>query len=375
MDEKLKNHLKEAGYVDFGYISPEISSKAEYPEYIQKNVRACIQKIQAHQNRTSITFGLWADVHFSPSINHNIRMKRAVNAYTEISNKVHCDYLVLNGDHCNDGVKEYKMDSYRELRKFIKEFNYLPSCGNHDFNSIWDEILENETFASKLSAEELYALFFNHLPSLGARFSDSEGFYYYIDDQNKNVRYIFLDTSDVPHNCKNNVQHLLCISQKQLDWLIEDALNVKENTDILLFAHDAVFPTKEQNIEQKNLMMLNSVLDAYKNAEKLSAEFGEDEFKIKADIDFGKCRRGNIVALFAGHHHDDIIEYSKNGIPFIYTANFMMYPAKEHLPRLDGKKTELLFDVVTINREEKIVYLTRVGSGKDRAFKYEKFKL
>ncbi len=51
------------------------------------------------------------------------------HTYREIANQVHCEQLILNGDHCNDGVKAYKVDSYHVLRNYIKEFNYLPSLG------------------------------------------------------------------------------------------------------------------------------------------------------------------------------------------------------------------------------------------------------
>ena len=41
-----------------------------------------------------------------------------------------------------------------------------------------------------------------------------------------------------------------------------------------------------------------------------------------------------------------------------------------YLPRTDGDKTELLFDIVTINKKERTIYVTRVGSGEDRVIKY-----
>ena len=38
--------------------------------------------------------------------------------------------------------------------------------------------------------------------------------------------------------------------------------------------------------------------------------------------------------------------------------------------RVDGNKTEILFDIVTIDRDNKTIYLNRVGYGEDRVVKY-----
>lgn len=39
-----KEEFIKAGYVYFGYISPELSSKEEYPHYIKTNVDEAIKK-------------------------------------------------------------------------------------------------------------------------------------------------------------------------------------------------------------------------------------------------------------------------------------------------------------------------------------------
>ena len=61
-------------------------------------------------------------------------------------------------------------------------------------------------------------------------------------------------------------------------------------------------------------------------------------------------------------------EYTKEGIPVIYIGNVIMY--KYAVPRIDGDKSELLFDIVTIDRKNRVIHTTRIGAGEDRTINY-----
>ena len=369
--------FKQKGYVYFGYISPELSSSDTYPDYIKECVDDCVNKIQQIQNRNTVTLGIMADTHYSHNFNHNIRVTRVMNAYREISKRVHSDNLIVAGDFVNDGYMDYKTLGYKELRAHLKEFDYLPVNGNHDENSIWDEVIRAEVIENRLNSKQVYNLLFNHLPSLGAKFNEKNpGLYYYLDDENRNIRYIFLDICDYPDIHFNTWYMYMAMSQEQIDWLINEALNVTEDTDIIITAHSFAFPSKikDGTVTDKDddrIYYLNYILDAYKNGGRIQQKFGNDEFEVNVEADFSNRKRGNIIGCFAGHHHKDIIEYSDSGIPYIYIANFMMYnePANG-LERLDGDKSEMLFDMVTIDRKKRTIYLTRVGAGEDREVNY-----
>ena len=41
-----KEEFIEKGYVYFGYISPELSSHDEYPDYIRATAEECVEKVQ-----------------------------------------------------------------------------------------------------------------------------------------------------------------------------------------------------------------------------------------------------------------------------------------------------------------------------------------
>lgn len=375
-----KEHYEKVGYVDAGYISPELGSGDTYPEYIKKNVEECVAQIQSHQNRTSVTFGFMTDLHYSHTYNHNIRMQRNMNAYKEIAKRAFVDRLILGGDYANDGVKSYKVNSYRELRAHLDGIAYFPVNGNHDDNSIWDEsCIKSEVSTQHVTTEELYQLFYNHLPARGAIFDKhNPGLYYYLDDKVNRIRYIFVDTNDIPIRFDEKgkflytKQHTFAVSQRQLDWLVGEALKFEEDRwDVVMVMHNALAPSRENEEdkeEEKYLGILNCLIAAYKNGQDVQRDFYEGDFALHLQTDFSNGNRGKLIGVFAGHYHKDIMEYSESGVPYIFIGNVIFY--NQGMPRTDGDKSELLFDIVTIDREKHIIYLTRVGAGESRSVQY-----
>ena len=205
------------------------------------------------------------------------------------------------------------------------------------------------------------------------------GLYYLYNDTEQKVRYIFLDTNDIPYSIDENgklnytKQHLFALAQNQLDWLVNEALCFEEDGwDIIIVSHNfyKFAESGRSNQESERLKVLGDVIDAYQNGEDFAGNYFENEFSVHCKAEFSRVKRGHIIACFAGHNHADFAEYTNGGIPVIYTSNLMMYqpctPARN-----DGDKSELLFDVVTIDRKEKEIYMTRVGAGEDRVIQYK----
>lgn len=368
-----KEYFIKAGYVDFGYISPELSSKDTYPDYIKENVSSVVAKVLEHQTDGSVNFVFMSDIHYSSTENHNIRTKRLMNAYEELKEKIGIDKLILAGDFINDGTKEYKTYHYGEFRKYLRNENYFPAIGNHDDNSIWDLCIENTTSVNHLTPKELYEIFFDHLPGSGAKFNEKgSGLYYYYDDPKQRVRYIFIDSNDIPYLVDQNGklhytrQHVFAISQEQLDWLLAKALVFEEDGwDVIMVSHTFYRPEDQ---ESPRLKVIDDVINAYRSGTDIHESYCEKEFLIHCHAEFSKYKRGNIIACFAGHHHKDFERYTKTGVPIIFTGNVIMY--RYAVPREDGDKSELLFDVVSIDRASRKIYMTRIGAGDDREISY-----
>jgi len=362
-----------AGYVYFGYISPELSSKETYPDYIKEDVESAIKRIKSRSGKEGVSFAFMTDIHYSKTPNHDIRTARLMNAYRKLKASVGAEKIIIGGDVVNDGTKKYKWDNQKELARILSGEKFFPVNGNHDDNSIWDTVTETAPAVNHLTSAELYSLFYSHLPELGARFADEgESLYYYFDDELEKIRYIFLDMCDAPQDRDSEgriihtKQTTYAFSQKQIDWLISDALNVREEGFGVVITMHSFF--REEDGESKRLSVVRDILDACKTGGRISKSYYEGEFAVSVDVDFGTRPHPDIIAVLAGHHHKDMGVYTESKIPVIFTGNVMMY--EYAVPRIDGTPSELLFDIVTINREERKIYTTRIGAGDDREFTY-----
>lgn len=371
MDTETIMRYRGVGY-DQGFENPQFESDDTYPDYIRENVAESIEKIKSHQKDKSVTFAFMTDIHYLPLPHHDILLERNINAFRSIWENVECDKLIFGGDYIIDTFKNDKLEGFSKLSRAFLEFHYLPVHGNHDASSLWDRYMGNERAINKISKQEIYDIFYSHLPAQGAIFNKNhKGLYYYVDDDRQNIRYIMLDICDAPDGYAERIFSPECISQSQLEWFAKDALMTQK--DIVVFAH-SIHRDVESDGKIKTycpyLEIITMILDAYKNGEKLVDCLFEDEFTLNVDVDFSNTVRGNIVGIFAGHFHNDIVEYTKSRIPCVFTANFNMAECRLAVPRAIGDKSELLFDIITVDRKERVLHITRVGAGDDRVVKY-----
>lgn len=372
------------GYEDNGYVSPELSSTDEYPDYIKAEVKDTIKKIIDKQNSETITFAFMTDLHYATTKNHNIRMKRTINAYKEIAKCVDIDILLLGGDYTNEGCKEYKTECFNELRKLMGNIRFFPVNGNHDDGSIWDKsYIKAKQSINHFTHKELYELFYNHVPGQGAKVNTDNGsLYYYFDELQSKTRFVMLDTGDVPYIFDEHGkllyggQHLFALSQNQIDWLVNEALNFnEEGWNIVFVTHSIQRPSDTTANEKelfRHLKVLTELTDAYKRGEKYAFDSDEKYFGLHIDVDFSQYKRGDIIAFLVGDFHTDAVEKSKSGINYILTANAVMYctSSPSYVQRKDGDKTEILFDVITVNKKTRTIHIVRVGAGEDRIINY-----
>jgi len=376
------DYYRKITWEDTGYLSPELSSEDTYPAYIRAEAEESSNDIVSFlDGENAVTFGFMTDLHYATTKNHRIRMKRMLNAYKDICRKTGNYTLLLGGDLTNEGCKEYKSECFRELREQFSGINYYPANGNHDDGSIWDiAYIDNKISENHLTAEERFDLFYDHREN--AIFPDGEKvLYYYIDDKQSKVRYIAADSGDMPEGLADGKlnhpgQWTFAMSQKQTEWFINDALSLPgDGWSIVIFLHsmtppDEISESCSRSKEKWYMNHLDDIADAFKVKGKLKSEYYDGDFKLCVNADFSEYTKADIIGFFAGDFHRDMIDYTKNGIPKIFTGNSVTYRGGNKLPRNDGDKTEMLFDMVTVNKKTRSIHLTRVGSGDDRDVKY-----
>ena len=364
------------GYVPFGYFSPALTTQDTFPDYLRQEADRCVAENKSHQTENTVNFGFMTDIHYSETPNHHLRMQRATNIYRDIAWRTGTQMLVLGGDYINNGCKDYFVSNYRALRSFLSEFDYYPVNGNHDDNSFWDEWLEYAPAVNHLTPQELYPLFYDHLPGLGVHFDKkNSGLYYYKDDPVRKIRFVFMDSSDLALRFDENgkmittKQHHAAHSQQQIDWLVNDALCFRESGwSVLLIVHETIAPGGRIFWQNEHVQVMNEIVRAYVSGEDVHQSWGEGAFHIQLDAPFSTCTRGELIGVLYGHEHKDLLSRDCNCTPYISRGNFIMYKTSQ--PRLDGDKSELLFDIVTIDTESKKLYFTRVGAGESLEVSY-----
>lgn len=218
--------------------------------------------------------------------------------------------------------------------------------GNHDGND------QGHVGSSAALTDEEYreALFGSH------SYVEKGKFYYYRDNEDSKVRHFFLDTGH-PSS--------VVMDDAQLTWLKEHMLELDEGWGIVIFMHEYFSPRKRTTHTSKPLGL-------HANGTKLNAAIEAVYSDLKAEL----------VCVISGHcHRDNDYRHSftaSDGSRGEFLAFSTTCDAFRQAEKWDdalwgrdrGSVEEQAFDVVTISREERRIYCTRIGCGSSRIFSY-----
>jgi len=359
----------------------ELSGDDKYPDYLAQEAANTVFDIQTHPSKNLASIAFITDFHYTPTANDSLALTRAVNTYRDIASKVETDGIVLGGDYLCEGSKEARLEIFKEFRSHFEGTKYYPVNGNHDDGYLWDNnYLQIKEDINQFDRPDMYKALYDHLPGEGAVFNgkDPEALYYYFDNTEKKVRYIVLDGhSYVDEEGKTILPGTGGLGQKQLDWFANEALKFdEEGWTVLVFMHQMQKPETSTTAHTRTHYAVRMVLDAYKAGTSISGTIPEDETvpnRAECNYDFSNYKRAEIAGLVAGHWHIDLVEYTPGGIPYIFTEAFV--ENNKHLTekhkRIAGTKSEILFDVISIDTNSKMLYISRVGSGLDRRVSYK----
>jgi len=355
----------------------KIREKIEYdiPDYWLPMLDEKIERIhnlQVQAGPESSSFGLITDIHWGNNTHHSAALME------EVLNQCAIPYFFNAGDTvsgfglCPKESLFEDIDNYR--RSFMRiEHKCLMVEGNHD--SAYSTFEAPNYYAENVTKDELYEHLFRFETIYPDRVFGADGTYYYVDDKCHKMRYIVLNSHDIPseETDENNIPvynkfRMTAIRQEQLEWFANIALDVpSDDWTVTLCTHEN--PVHDWEFYSGDMII--GILNAFKNHTKFdgATNIGESEYETKISVDF-TGRGGYFTAWVCGHFHDSFYEVI-DGINCISTLNDSLHqPGHSPYTRTEGTDTEHAFDIFTVDKRKRKIFITRIGAGVDREIDY-----
>lgn len=320
---------------------------------------------------------VWASDTHIPD-NHTARTNDIGKLMSQIMDNCGIPFAVLTGDvgtRASFDTEEQLTSTQQSIPEHLAPLwgteRLLVAAGNHD-GCYGDSSCY---YRKQISPQKMWELYFEK-QSLDARRVFSEnGTYFYVDNISQKIRFIILNSNYGGEYATydngiavNNRFGTACYGQEQLDWFADVALDMPEGYGAVIIAH--VPPNVSYTVDKIQFI---GIINAYNRKAKYSGSYtgGVDGWSNNSvSVDF-RGAKGEIIAMFAGHVHQDTIDTATLACPLITIVSAGAPVNAGEVPdRTFYTDTETSFDVVTINRQTRTIYLTRVGAGEDRIVQY-----
>ena len=206
--------------------------------------------------------------------------------------------------------------------------------------------------------------------------------YGYYDDTNKKIRFIFINTVDIPNGYEQ--QHIKGISNEQLNF-VADALKFNDSEwGVVFISHHALQDNRVLNPDEHEDAYLTpehggipliGVINAFINNTTYSYTSSVTDWEYNVDIDYTNNASNEVIGMFSGHMHRDGSVVTDSGYAMIQTTsagNSVGGQNEDGTPIVKKMYTitETSWDLITIDRINKKIYLDRFGGGNSREVTY-----
>ena len=349
-----------------------------WKEMIDKKTQT-VKTLQTAGGKDCVSFVWASDTHIPD--NHTAKTDNLGRLMAKMLDNCEIPFALLTGDigtrasHAEEAALIAAQEKIpQHLAPLWGTDRLLVALGNHD--GCWGDA--TGYYKHQLNPDQMWQMYFRNQALDFRRVFSDDGMYYYIDNAAQKTRFIVLNShfageyaEDENGWAVNDRFATSCYGQEQLDWLADVALDMPDGYSAVLSAH--VPPNIEYTVDKQQLI---GIVNAYCNKTAFSGSYtgGVDGWSNSTvNVDFTDAK-GEIIAMFAGHVHGDAIDVTTMACPIITILSSgaaANEPYAENAPeRVAGTDTETSFDVVTINKRTRTIYLTRVGAGEDRVITY-----
>ena len=287
----------------------------------------------------------------------------------ELRNCIGFDCYINGGDSIYYGT-EFKLNGIASMTEAfeVDHDNYVYCIGNHDYNGVSTGDTQNSSWmfdANGIESLCLRKMKNIHRPD-GAR-------YYYRDFEDKKIRVIVLDTSDLDITFDSSGALTtpdplvtFVVRKAQVDWLC-DALDCPDSDwGVIVVMHVGLYLAEDGFIDNNPLSNRSAVIEVLKKYVSKSAYSysTSSSFPISGSGTFENSK-GHLIGVWSGHAHADGY-CNKDGFNAIQTE--CGYP--DSASRVVGTIDEICVDCVCVDMTANTITLKRFGSGSDRAYTF-----
>lgn len=355
----------------------------DVPGYVTDEIIKIIGETNRYkEGKDAFTFGALFDPH--SGLNSN-RLKY-VKWFSEAGKFRACDFMLVGGDVFwvnGTGLTAESIDkAIYAVPKLLYPNNdkVLWMVGNHDDNG--QSGLPEEAYISK----DIWYNAYLKSSNIELVKPSPKSTYFYKDLVDHKIRIVVLDTHDLS---SFNNQSPIGVGGEQLNWLASTALDFSEKQTpgdwgVILFSHACPrldiggwnsFPSSH------NYLVVVDIIKAWMNASNLNISGGSGIWSYSVSKDFSsQGYNGDMLFSLHGHaHFDNNYHPSGEWMYIISNGSSSNAPQEEMVgilgnpttaPIVPGTPEETAFDITTVDRTNRKVYIKRFGRGVDREISY-----
>lgn len=273
--------------------------------------------------------------------------KNSPKLTADIRKKCNITNVFLLGDYIQQTTETEGIKYMEDIRDGFGFDHTYYLFGNHDLNEY--------SSGQQIAASVFYNIFekMNENNISGGSTKNCD---WYVDNQYQKIRYIALNSlSGTP-------------KKASLEWLRDILTGTPQNYKVVLLIHI---------IEWNESQWANNA-SAIRICDRYAIKTSGEEYINSADgafylsYDFTNAN-GEMLYVHSGHWHTDRVKCTEHGIPVIFTrcdSNELDDDDTVTVTRIAGTTDEQAFDVATIDFDNDLAILNRVGYGANRFIHY-----
>lgn len=375
------NESLEKGQETLAWVQTEKYIPSGWRKEIADTIEA-VNGIALSDPASAIRLVFATDIHVDPDPSTSYT-NHIGKVCAEVMSSCEIPFFATGGDNCTQSTGFMPSDFEENMETLLTQLGPIPqknillSVGNHDGATGAREV-NGETlyYRYQLNNEQRSEIFFDwQRESNEYKHFDSDGTYYYLDDSATKTRYIILNSfwsrwegneDGFVTDVQNSFFHVPMFGEQQLTWFASEALDMPPDYGAIIITHFAP--------DAKDFEVFKGIVDAFSNRTRYEGSYvGEEDWQ-STDIAVNyRYANGEIIAVFQGHNHEDALHDFFQKVPCINVTTAGAHWAARGdtaLERVKGTASEFAVDVVVIDRESRIIYLTRLGPGDDRMIRY-----